>query len=180
MKIRLLVMQVAIVRPILMFFAVVLWANGSYHPGTLRLDNAFIYIVVGNIVSTMTAVYGLMLFKNTFQPELGSRFLLVGKIICVQLTLMASIIPNAIINILVNANVITCGPLFPSKARGESIYHGCLVLLMLPLSLLAQKYFRRAVDSIDCGQELKQHSTWVATLKLIDAKHWLSLGESKV
>ena len=67
----------------------------------------------------MSAVYGLMLFKNAFLPELGVRFRLVGKIISVQLSLLASIIPNAIIAILVMTDVIKCGPLFPSKARGE-------------------------------------------------------------
>ena len=36
-RLVLLVLQVAIIRPVLMFCAAVLWADGVYHPGEVRI-----------------------------------------------------------------------------------------------------------------------------------------------
>jgi len=93
-----------------------------YKRPQFSIDSAFGYVVVANIISTMSAVYGLMLFRNAFQPDLGIRFLITGKILCIQLSLLASIFPNVIINLLVVFDVIKCSPLFPSRARGEGNY----------------------------------------------------------
>jgi Organic solute transporter Ostalpha len=81
--------------------------------------NGFIYITVTNIISSCVAVYGLMLLRGAFQPELEKDFAITGKIASLQLTLLSSAIPNLIIGILVSTDVIKCSPIFPSKARGE-------------------------------------------------------------
>jgi hypothetical protein len=44
MRLHLLVLQVAIIRPLLMFIAAVLWADGNYTPGLVsdwHLDSSF-------------------------------------------------------------------------------------------------------------------------------------------
>lgn len=145
-RITLQIMQVAIVRPILMFFAAVLWANGSYHPGNMSIYNGYLYVTVLNLVSTVIAVYGLMLTRGALRPELEEQFSITGKIASLQLTLLSSAIPNLIISILVSYEVIDCSPLFPSKARGEMLYHAFLVLMMFPFSLLGRMFYRRATD----------------------------------
>lgn len=68
----------------------------------------------------MLAVYGLMILRGVFQPELEQQFKLSGKIMSIQMALLASVLPNIIINALVANNVIKCSPLFPSNGRGES------------------------------------------------------------
>lgn len=67
----------------------------------------------------MLAVYGLMVTKVTLTPDLGLSHQLSGKILSFQLALVSSVIPSIIIGILVNNDVVKCGPIFPSKARGE-------------------------------------------------------------
>jgi len=85
----------------------------------MSLSNGFIYITVTNIISSMVAVYGLMILRGAFQQELEKDFAITGKIASIQLTLLSSAIPNLIIGILVSTDVIKCGPIFSSKARGE-------------------------------------------------------------
>ena len=68
----------------------------------------------------MVAYYGLTVLRVALLPELEDRFSVTGKILSLQLTLLlSSAIPNLIIGIFVSTNVIHCGDLFPSKARGE-------------------------------------------------------------
>jgi organic solute transporter subunit alpha len=85
----------------------------------MSLYNGFIYITVINIISSCVAVYGLMLLRGAFLPELEADFSITGKILSLQLTLLSSALPNLIIGILVATDVIKCGPVFSSKARGE-------------------------------------------------------------
>lgn len=139
-------MQVSIVRPILMFVAAVLWTNGSYQPGNMSLDNAYIYVTVLNLVSTLVAVYGLMLTRGLLGPEFERQFSITGKIASLQLTLICSAVPNLIIGILVSTGVIQCSVLLPSKARSEMLYHAFLVFMMLPFSLMGRRFYRRSQD----------------------------------
>ncbi|ELU01090.1 hypothetical protein CAPTEDRAFT_187913 [Capitella teleta] len=148
-----LVMQVAIIRPILMFFAAVLWTNGSYMPGILSMYNGYTYIVVLNLLTTLPAMYGLYLLRNALGPDLEEKFSLMGKIASLQLTMLATAVPNLIISFCVTFGAITCTPVFPSKSAGETIYHGVLVVLMLPFALIGRKFFRRESD----GFELADH-----------------------
>jgi len=86
----------------------------------MSIYNGYLYVTVLNLVSTVIAVYGLMLTRGALRPELEEQFSITGKIASLQLTLLSSAIPNLIISILVSYEVIDCSPLFPSKARGES------------------------------------------------------------
>jgi organic solute transporter subunit alpha len=140
------VMQVAIVRPVIMFLAAVLWTNGSYMPGDLQLMNAYVYVTVINLTSTVIAVYGLMLFRGTFAPELEQKFAISGKIMSIQLALIISILPNVILSFLVLFQVIPCRIFFSSKTIAEEIYHAILVLMMLPFGFMARHFFRRISD----------------------------------
>jgi organic solute transporter subunit alpha len=144
---RVMVLQVVIVRPIMTFVAVVLWADGTFTPGSMSFYNPYTYVDLANVVSTLMAVYGMMLLRNAFQPELELHFKITGKVLSVQLALVFSVLPKTIVGILVATDVISCGPIFSSRARGEAIYHTVMILLMLPLSLVARKFFRRASDN---------------------------------
>jgi len=67
----------------------------------------------------MVAYYGLTVLRVALRPELEERYKVTGKILSLQLTLLSSAIPNLVIGIFVSTDVIQCGELFPSKARGE-------------------------------------------------------------
>lgn len=94
----------------------------------MSFNNSFLYIAIINLISTLSAMYGLMLLRGILHPELEKQFAITGKIACLQLTLICSALPNLFIGVLVALNIIKCGPLFPSKARGEGM---CVFLLTL-------------------------------------------------
>jgi len=144
--INILVMQTVIVRPLLWFIAAVLWTNNAYFAGLVSPRHSYIYIILTNVISTSTAVYALMLFRNAFRPELEKKFFIMGKFASVQLTLVLGSIPLFILAILIGNGVITCSPIMTTKGKADEIYHIMLVLLMLPLSLLARKSYRRVED----------------------------------
>lgn len=86
------------------------------------LKNGFIYITSLNLLSTMIAVYGLMLTKRVLAPELQTKFEITGKIATLQLTLLSSVIPNFIIGFLVSNEIIGCGTFLPKRGRGEGFF----------------------------------------------------------
>lgn len=147
LRLSLLVGQVTIVRTILAFIAAVLWVNGSYIPGNLLPNGAFLYIATMNLISTLLSMWGLMILKATTRADLEARFALNGKFGCVQLSLITIALINIIIGILVTTRVIQCTTFFPSKSRSEEITHCILVMVMFLYGLLARHFFRRQADS---------------------------------
>ncbi|ESO13124.1 hypothetical protein HELRODRAFT_159741 [Helobdella robusta] len=141
-------LPVAIVRPLALFVAAVLWTNGSYVQGEMKISRAFLYITVINVTSTLIAVYGLMLLRKVFMPELEKKFKIGGKIASIQLCLIASIIPNLVLNLLLVNSKLPCTKLLSPKTIAEEILHISWILMMLPFSLLARKFFRTRDDAI--------------------------------
>lgn len=92
----------------------------SFFSHQMSAYNGYTYIVILNLMTTLPAMYGLYLLRNALSPDLEKKFKLTGKIASIQLTMIATALPNLIISILVTAGVISCTPIFPSKARGES------------------------------------------------------------
>jgi organic solute transporter subunit alpha len=151
-RVSVMILQVAIVRPILWFTAAVLWTNNSFYPGLTSPRHSYIYIVSCNLLSTMTAVYALMLLRNAFRPELEKRFFIMGKFASVQLSLVSGALTLLILAALIGSGTVSCGPLLATKGRADGIYHSVLVLIMLPLSLLGRMSFRRLSDGIDYAE----------------------------
>lgn len=93
-------------------------------------NGAFIYFTIVNTISSFVAVYGLMLLRGAFRPELERDFHITGKIFSIQLAIIISAIPNLILSILVATGVIPCGPIFPSESRAEGRPIICEVTFM--------------------------------------------------
>lgn len=146
-RINLQIMQVAIVRPLMHFIAAVLWTNDSYVHGEMQINKAFLYITIINTTSTLVAVYGLMLLRRIFTPELEEKFKIAGKIASIQMCLIASIIPNLVLNSLLVNHKLPCTKILSPKTVAEEILHITWVLTMLPFALLARKFFRRKEDA---------------------------------
>ena len=71
-----------------------------------------------NLVSTLLAIYGLLLVKKMFNVPLAS-FQLMGKFASFQLVLLVSSITNLVMAIVVRAGALPCTEIFSSDARGE-------------------------------------------------------------
>jgi len=146
---QLTAIQFAVVRPLLMFIAAVLWSNGSYIAGSMSPYNAYLYIIIINIVSTMIAMYGLMLIKRAFLDQLEGPYRLSLKVTCLQLSLIITVFIKIITGVLVYSNVIHCTEFLPSKARAEVINHCVITVIMAIFGVLGRFAFRRKEDAME-------------------------------
>lgn len=87
----------------------------------MQLNKAFLYITIINTTSTLVAVYGLMLLRRIFTPELEEKFKIGGKIASIQMCLIASIIPSLVLNSLLVNHKLPCTKILSPKTVAEGI-----------------------------------------------------------
>jgi NADH:ubiquinone oxidoreductase subunit 4 (subunit M) len=92
----------------------------------VSFQHSFVYLLITNMVSTCTAVYGLMLLRNAFRPELEKQFFIMGKFASVQLTLILGSLVLIILAILIGNGVIGCSPLLSPKGRADGETSKCV------------------------------------------------------
>jgi len=85
----------------------------------MNASSAYLYITILNVLCTLVAMYGLMLIKGYFQPELEPRYRMAYKVGCIQLCLICSLMPKLIVSILVLTKVLTCTTSLSAKTRSE-------------------------------------------------------------
>jgi len=144
-NIKILIFQFAIVRPMLATLSAVLWTNGSYNPGSADPKDLTIYIQVAMTISTMIAVYGMLLVMGVAAPNLP-EFRLKPKYLSIQLVLVTTTLIGFIINIVVAQDAIPCHKPFSSTARASQITHTIIILEMVPLSMLGRCFYLQKVE----------------------------------
>ncbi|XP_064420748.1 organic solute transporter subunit alpha-like [Latimeria chalumnae] len=142
------VLQVALLRPILLFFAIVLWSNGNYVEGEVQIDGAFIWITVLSVVTFILSLWPVGILFNQAKTNLtnckiGPKFALN------QSVLILSQAQSGIINQLVNTGIVECVPPFSSKARGTFMNQQLLVIEMFVITLVSRCYYRRKYSSVE-------------------------------
>jgi organic solute transporter subunit alpha len=145
-KLYVMVMQMTIIRPIMMFLAAVLWHDELFIPGQFSPRRSFLWIGLINATSTVVAVWGLCMFAAALEPELGKTFAVRGKIASIQGTLILTVLINSIISMMVASGRVSCNPLISSRVKGEQLYFTIIICLMFLCSLLGRKFFRRVSD----------------------------------
>ncbi|XP_048255511.1 organic solute transporter subunit alpha-like [Haliotis rufescens] len=145
-RIRMSVLQFAILRPIFVLLTAVLWADNKYQNGKMSPKQASLYISVLNGVSTLTAMYGLILVFRASRKHL-KVFNIVPKFICMQLVLVFSNLQGLVFNILASSNLPPCTPILPSTERGSVWNHLIVILEMFLLALLARRFYRRIEET---------------------------------
>ncbi|XP_071118645.1 organic solute transporter subunit alpha-like [Haliotis cracherodii] len=146
-RIKVSVLQFAIARPILVFLAAVLWTDGKYVKGKMRPNQASLYISVLTGVSTLVAMYGLILIFRASRKHL-MVFNIVPKFICMQLVLVVSGLQGVVFNTLANNNLPPCTQVLSSAARGDVWNHLIIIVEMFLLALLARRFYRRIDGSL--------------------------------
>ncbi|XP_048255509.1 organic solute transporter subunit alpha-like [Haliotis rufescens] len=147
LRIRMSVLQFAVLRPIFVLLAAVLWADDKYQNGKMRPNQASLYITVLNVVSALTAMYGMVLVFRASRKHL-KEFNIVPKFICMQLVLVFSNLQGIVFNILASSNLPPCSQILPSTARGNVWNHLIIIVEMFLLALLARRFYRRIDGSL--------------------------------
>nr|XP_005991571.1 PREDICTED: organic solute transporter subunit alpha-like [Latimeria chalumnae] len=128
------VLQVALLRPILLFFAIVLWSNGNYVEGEYNSDSNVVGYseIISICVNDLKCFCGNCIFLFLFQS-----------------VLILSQAQSGIINQLVNTGIVECVPPFSSKARGTFMNQQLLVIEMFVITLVSRCYYRRKYSSVE-------------------------------
>ncbi|XP_014675627.1 PREDICTED: organic solute transporter subunit alpha-like isoform X2 [Priapulus caudatus] len=146
LRMKKLVLQMAILHPFLMFVAAVLEANGSYKPGKIALDSAYLYITSLAGASTALAVWGLvMLYRLAKEPL--SNYHITAKFFSTQVVLVLSNVQGMILILLAGNNVIKCIAPLVTETRGIELHFLMMVFEMFAISVFARIYYRRIQSS---------------------------------
>ncbi|XP_046549983.1 organic solute transporter subunit alpha-like [Haliotis rubra] len=141
-RIKMCVLQFALLRPILVLLSAVLWTDNKYVKGKMQPNQATLYLSVLSGVSTLTAMYGLILVFRASRKHL-KEFYIGPKFICIQLVLVFSNLQGLVFNTLANNNLPPCTQLMSSAARGDVWNHLIVIVEMFLLALLARRFYRR-------------------------------------
>ncbi|KAG8450591.1 hypothetical protein GDO86_003022 [Hymenochirus boettgeri] len=148
--------QYAFLRPVLMFLAIVLWANGTYTVGDSSVDSATIWINSALGVITITALWAVGIMFNLVRPTLTDKNI-IPKFALYQFTVILSQLQTAIINILGTTGVISCVPPLPGPARASYMNQQLLIMEMFLVTLLCRVLYRRQYEEKTFFQETKDN-----------------------
>ncbi|KAM4797441.1 organic solute transporter subunit alpha-like [Rhinophrynus dorsalis] len=150
--------QFAFLRPVLMFFAVVLWTNGTYTIGNSSVDSATIWINITVGIITITALWAVGIMFNLVKTTLTDRHI-IPKFAVYQFTVILSQLQTSIINILGTTGVITCVPPLPGPSRASYMNQQLLIMEMFLVTLICRVLYRRRYDDIKLSddQEIKDN-----------------------
>ncbi|KAM4046121.1 organic solute transporter subunit alpha-like [Anomaloglossus baeobatrachus] len=137
--------QFALLRPILMFLAIVLWTNGTYAIGDARAESSTIYINVIVGVVTIVALWAVGIMFNLVRPSLLDRNI-IPKFACYQFIVILSQLQTSIINILGSTRVISCVPPLPGPSRASYMNQQLLIIEMFLTTVICRMLYRRRYD----------------------------------
>ncbi|XP_071956108.1 organic solute transporter subunit alpha-like [Antedon mediterranea] len=125
-RIRIAVLQVCVIRPLVLFIAAVLWADGIYVQAQISKDSAFVYLNTVSLISTLIAVYSLsILHKASVEPLKG--YLIKSKFISMKIVMLTTNIQNLVLAFLSRFGVIECSTHFSSEVRANILYNYLVV-----------------------------------------------------
>ncbi|KAJ8306481.1 hypothetical protein KUTeg_017026 [Tegillarca granosa] len=120
--IKVMVLQVAVVRPVVLFIAAVLWTDGRYAPGNeINPKSSTLYINIINVASVLFAMYGKMVtFRAT--AERLKNFKLGLKFGSLQLGIVVINLQTSVLSIFGKAGLPHCSGIGSSLVRSSHKY----------------------------------------------------------
>ncbi|XP_053328778.1 organic solute transporter subunit alpha-like [Spea bombifrons] len=142
------VYQLSVVRTLLFFVGLILWADDKYDYGDVDYTNpnSYINIIIG--LSTFLSFYGYLLFYKATKKALEG-YSPRSKFICITLVLVLCGLQNGILETMGALGAIPCVPPFTVETRSQTIYNYSLALEMFFISLFARYCFRRVEPSAE-------------------------------
>ncbi|XP_019636604.1 PREDICTED: organic solute transporter subunit alpha-like [Branchiostoma belcheri] len=189
-RLKLAVMQMAIMRPILYFIALVTWSDGKYGLGQMESGPSVNNFVEGlETISTLFGIYGFVVLQPCVTKPLKGKSISLKNLL-VQIAAALAGIQKMLLSLLASFRVIPCGPQFSAKTRADYI-HNCLIILeMMVAALVARWVFTRndhdvllPIPSTDTDVEdpiqLEGKEKEKLQSKAEERAHCLSCGEKK-
>ncbi|XP_048885458.1 organic solute transporter subunit alpha-like isoform X5 [Brienomyrus brachyistius] len=128
-------LQAALLRPTLMFFATVLWSNGTYQQGKMEVKEAFLWITLLSVAAFLLSLWPIGIVFAQAQLELSKRNI-VPKFALNQCVVVLSQAQSGIMDVLISTGTISCVPPFSARARGT---YGITAAVMRGIQVLAKE-----------------------------------------
>ncbi|XP_077979019.1 organic solute transporter subunit alpha-like [Glandiceps talaboti] len=138
---RRLVLQNALLRPLILFIAVVLWLDGRYLPGKMGPNEPYLWLSVLSIISTITAMQTLGIIHGASKVTLKD-YKITFKFVTIQCTLIFGNIQLGLLTILSNVGIIPCRDPFNTQARVYNIYNVLVICEFFILAIFSRILFR--------------------------------------
>ncbi|XP_070565725.1 organic solute transporter subunit alpha-like isoform X2 [Ptychodera flava] len=156
--IKRLVLQNAILRPTILFIAVVLWVDGRYQPGKVGANEPFLWLSAISIISTITAMQGIGIIHTASREPL-KNYKITFKFMTIQMTLIFGNIQFGVLNIISNLGAIPCQDPFDNTARVYNIYNTFVIFEFFFIGILSRILFRtRRMGNLQQGHGSGQTS----------------------
>ncbi|KAK7100889.1 organic solute transporter subunit alpha-like [Littorina saxatilis] len=139
---RVMVFQTSFLQPFISFITLVLWLDDKYVKGKMEAGQAFIYLSIVDAVSTLTAMYGLIVLFSTSRAFLKKQSIL-QKFWVLQLVLFIHTLQGLIFDTFAMFGLPPCRGKLSSIVRSNAIQHMVVVCEMLVLAVLARCLYRR-------------------------------------
>ncbi|RWS01887.1 Transmembrane protein 184C-like protein, partial [Dinothrombium tinctorium] len=116
------ILQYAVLRPITTILTLITQLIGIYGEGKYDFKHFFLYFLIINNLSQMTAMYFLALFYNAYKNELSSMKPLL-KFLCIKAVIFMSFFQQVVISLLIEVGVIKSafGVLESKNAIGRNL-----------------------------------------------------------
>lgn len=156
--IQLLALQVAIVRPLLLFIAAVLWTDGKYVQGEFDPSSASLYIAIISAISTLSSMYGMLVIFRAAKRHMKAQKLGM-KFFAIKLPVIILNAQTHVFGLLAKLDVLECIKSRGPKVRASNMNHCVLILEIFLLAVLARHAYRRLEpDSMEDKQYTKNSS----------------------
>lgn len=142
-RFEILTMQIAVVVPLVLFIKAVLWTDDVNVLEGVNPKNSLFYIILATVISTLFAMYGLVVMVKASEKILKKHRIRM-KFIVLQLVLIFTNLQSAIISIFYRFNLPPCRGVIGTKVRGSVIQHMMLVLEMFLLALWASQAYKKS------------------------------------
>ncbi|XP_070578967.1 organic solute transporter subunit alpha-like isoform X2 [Ptychodera flava] len=111
-----MVYQIAVFRPIVLYCELIAWADRGYQSGQISWNDPYFYIITATTISTLVGVYGLSIIYAA-SKDLLEGFRMHAKFVCFQLAMVFANIQPLIISIFTSSGVIKCKPPIDFETR---------------------------------------------------------------
>lgn len=123
------ILQYVVVRPITTLLAVLSQLFNIYGEGEYGLDKTYIYLLLVNNISQITAMYCLVIFYTGYKVELASMKPL-PKFLCIKLVVFFSFFQSVVISFIIDFTM-SDEPIEARLARGRKIQDFLICIEML-------------------------------------------------
>lgn len=138
-----MIMQTAVLQPIFLFVKAVIWANDHSSIHETNWWSPFLYLNVLTTISTLLALYGLMILIRASQGILKKHRIKL-KFLMLQFVLIFTNIQTAIFGILIRFGLPPCADEYGTRIRASLFNHMIIIAEMFILALLARIVYRRS------------------------------------